>query len=56
VAVSGSGREPLPPIEARMAWVACAALLLAVGVAVAAVTRSRARPSRVPIARRLREG
>jgi hypothetical protein len=56
VAVSGSGREPLPPIEARVAWVACVALLLAVGVAVAAVTRSGSRPSSVPIARRLREG
>jgi hypothetical protein len=56
VAVSGTGREPLPPIEARVAWVACVALLLAVGVAVAAVTRSWSRPSSVPVARRLREG
>jgi hypothetical protein len=56
VAVSGAGREPLPPIEARVAWVACAGLLLAVAVAVAVVTWSRARPSAGPIARRLREG
>jgi hypothetical protein len=56
VAVSGSGRKPLPPIEAHVAWLACAGVLVAVGLAAAAVTTRRARRSTVPVARRLREG
>jgi hypothetical protein len=56
VAVSGAGRHPLPPIEARVAWLACAVLLVAVSAAVAALTWGPGRPSSVPVARRLREG